>query len=278
MKKGINLFLIVGLLIICAVVSFLYIQEKKRLHNGKIKVSGNIEGDDVRISFRVTGQILELLTDEGMVVKKGDIVARLKTDELSKIRDNALGVLKAAEFQYELAKIDYERAENLLKAGSVTVQKRDQAKAKMDSLKAEVEKDKASLELAQTRLGFTDLASPLNGYVLVKSSLAGEVVQPGTPVFTAVDLNNIWVTAYINETDLGKVKLNQRADIMTDSYPNKKYNGRVSFISDQTEFTPKNIQTTEERVKYVYRIKVMADNTSLELKPGMPADAYIIIE
>ena len=92
---------------------------------------------------------------------------------------------------------------------------------------------------------------------------------------TAVDLNDIWVTGYINENDLGRVKLNQEAYVMTDSYKNKKYKGWISFISSQTEFTPKYIQTTEERVKYVYRIKVRVDNSTLDLKPGMPADAYI---
>jgi HlyD family secretion protein len=110
----------------------------------------------------------------------------------------------------------------------------------------------------------------------VKSSLVGEVVKSGTPIFTAVDLADLWVTAYINEKDLGRVKLDQDADVFTDTYPGKKYKGRLSFISSQAEFTPKTIQTTEERVKLVYRVKVKVDNSSLELKPGMPADAFII--
>ncbi|MFA5157125.1 MAG: efflux RND transporter periplasmic adaptor subunit [Candidatus Omnitrophota bacterium] len=249
---------------------------KKRIHDKWIKVSGNIEGDDVRISFRVNGQIIELLTDEGKVVKQGETVARLNTDELSKIRNEAAASLKAAEYDYELSRLDYQRAKNLFEAGAVSAQKRDEAQTKFDADRADVEQLKASLELAETRLGFAELASPLNGFVLVKSSLAGEVVQPGTPVFTAIDLNNIWVTAYINETDLARVKLNQEAEVVTDTYPGKKYKGRVSFISSEAEFTPKTIQTTEERVKLVYRIKVRVDNSSLELKPGMPADAYII--
>lgn len=131
-------------------------------------MSGNIEGDDVRISFRVDGQIIELLTDEGRVIKQGDIVARLNTDELSKVKSNAEASLKAAKYNYELAKIDYERAENLLKGGAVSVQERDTTKTKFDADKAEVEKLEAQLELADTRLGFAQLASPLDGYVLVK--------------------------------------------------------------------------------------------------------------
>ena len=111
---------------------------------------------------------------------------------------------------------------------------------------------------------------------MVKSAEAGEVVQVGSTVFMVANLKDIWLTAYINETDLGRVKLNQSVEVKTDTYPNKVYQGRISFISQEAEFTPKQIQTSEERVKLVYRIKIQVDNTDLELKPGMPADAYIL--
>lgn len=277
--KKIGKFIFPIAMIAVAVLGLLaYLKLHKGNGNGSIKVSGNIEGDDVRISFRVAGQITELLVDEGFVVKTGDIVARLNTDELSKVQAEAKASLIAAEHQLKLDELDWGRAENMFRAGAISTQQRDAARTKYETSSANVDQLRASLELADTRLGFTELASPLNGYILVKSALAGEVVQDGAPVFSAVDLNNIWVTAYINERDLGRVKLNQKAHITTDSYPGKKYNGWVSFISSQAEFTPKYIQTTEERVKYVYRIKVRADNSSLDLKPGMPADAYIILE
>ena len=270
--------------VVLIIVSFLlgvglaagYLWQKRNHNHQYIKVSGNIEGDDVRLSFRVQGQIVELLTDEGKVLKTGDPVAKLNTDELTKIRDNADAALRAAAYQYSLDKLDYERAEKLLEAGAISVQKRDAAKTQADADKANVEALRASLELAKTRLSFANLVSPLNGFVLVKSALAGEVVQIGAPVFTVVDLNNLWVTAYINETDLGRVKLNQEAYVVADTYPGKKYKARISFVSSEAEFTPKTIQTTEERVKLVYRLKVRVDNSSLELKPGMPADAYIV--
>ena len=274
MKKRIKFLILTVLILLLAVFAGLFLVNKKEVNT--IKVSGNIEGDDVRISFRVDGQIVELLTDEGKVVKKGDIVARLNTDELTKERDNAAASLKAAIFDYRLAKIDYQRSENLFKEGAISAQKRDQDKTTFDASRAKVEQLEASLALTQTRLGFTDLASPLDGFILVKSGLAGEVVRAGSSVFTAVDLRSIWVTAYINEKDLGRVKFGQAADVVTDTYPGKKYKGEISFISSQAEFTPKFIQTQEERVKLVYRIKVRVDNSSLELKPGMPADAYII--
>lgn len=241
-----------------------------------IKVSGNIEATEVRLSFRATGKIVELLADEGASLKAGDVVARLDTDELSRTRDQAESSFKAAEYQYTLAKDDYDRSEKLYAAGSISTQKRDAAKTAADSARSNMEALKAAFELADTRLGFVTLVCPLNSYVLVKSVEAGEVVHAGATIFTVADLTDIWLTAYVNEKDLGKVRLNQEAAVMTDSFPGKRYKGRVSFISQEAEFTPKQIQTDEERVKLVYRIKIKIDNPNQELKPGMPADGYIL--
>jgi HlyD family secretion protein len=241
-----------------------------------IKVSGNVEGDEIRISFRVAGLIEELVADEGWVIKPGDILARMDKSPFIKQRDEAASSLKLAKTQYALDSLDYVRAENLFKEGAISAQQRDAAKTKAGNDKAEIERLTAALELSELNLSWTDLNSQMNGYITLKSALQGENVQIAAPVFTAVDMGNLWVTAYLNEDDLGKIKLNQKAFVMTDSYPGKKYKGWISFISQQTEFTPKYIQTTEERVKYVYRIKVRVDNSSLDLKPGMPADAYIM--
>ncbi|HNX80534.1 MAG TPA: efflux RND transporter periplasmic adaptor subunit [Candidatus Omnitrophota bacterium] len=278
MKKPIKFIVPIVALAVIAGFSAWYIQQKNGSHEKVIKVSGNIEATDVNLAFRVQGKIKELLTDEGMTIKAQDVVARLEIDELTKIETEAAASLKAAQFTYERAQEDYVRYENLLKAGAIPVQKRDTAKTDADSAKANVDALTASLDLATTRLGFAELTSPIDGFVLTKSAEAGEVVAAGATVFTVADLRNIWLTAYIHETALGKVKLNQPVDIRTDTYPGKIYQGRISFISQEAEFTPKQIQTTEERVKLVYRIKIMVDNTAFELKPGMPADGYITIE
>lgn len=276
MKKRTKIIITIFLAAIIGLVLFLFIRFKEEGHNKRIKVSGNIEATDIRLSFRVSGKIKELLSDEGKVIKAGDILARLDTDELTQIKNQAAAALKAAEYQYNLDKADYERAENLFKEGSLSAQKRDLAKTKADAGKANAQALKASLDLADTRLGFADLVSPIDGFVLVKSAEAGEVLQAGSTVFSVADLEDIWLSAYINETDLGRVKLNQSAEIRTDTYPDRVYRGRISFISQESEFTPKQIQTTQERVKLVYRIKIQVENTNLELKPGMPADGYIL--
>jgi HlyD family secretion protein len=111
--------------------------------------------------------------------------------------------------------------------------------------------------------------------VLVKNAEAGEFIVPGGAVSTLGDVAKPWLKAYINEADLGKVKLGQKVSVTTDSYPGKVYPGKIIFISSEAEFTPKNVQTAKERVKLVYRIKVNLENQHGELKPGMPADARI---
>ncbi|HXH51336.1 MAG TPA: efflux RND transporter periplasmic adaptor subunit [Terriglobia bacterium] len=146
----------------------------------------------------------------------------------------------------------------------------------IEQARARLEQARHSLALAETRLGYATLASPMPGVVLSKSVEPGEFVSAGTPVVTVADLENIWLRAYVNETDLGRVKLGQHVRVTTDTYPGKTYEGRVSFISSQAEFTPKSVQTEKVRVKLVYRTKIDIRNPNMELKPGMPADAEIL--
>jgi HlyD family secretion protein len=134
-----------------------------------------------------------------------------------------------------------------------------------------------ALALAETRLSYTVLTSPLAGLVLAKQVEAGEQVAAGTPVVTVGDLTSVWLRGYIDETDLGRVKTGQRARVTTDTYRDRTYEGVVSFISSEAEFTPKSVQTTKERVKLVYRIKIDIENPAHELKPGMPADADLAL-
>lgn len=148
----------------------------------------------------------------------------------------------------------------------------------IDQARARAEQARQALAVAETQLGYATVTAPMPGVVLSKNVEPGEMVAPGTPVVTIGDLEKVWVRAYINETDLGRVKLGQQATVTTDTYPGKQYKGHVSFIASKTEFTPKNVQTDKERVKLVYRVKVDILNPRMELKPGMPADAAIHLD
>ena len=130
---------------------------------------------------------------------------------------------------------------------------------------------------AQVRLADTKLYAPVSGVILKKHSEAGETVAAGIPVFRLGDLESPWIKVYVKEDRVGQVKLGQRALVSTDSYRGKTYEGSVSFISSEAEFTPKNVQTQEERVKLVFAVKVKVKNVNDELKPGMPADVRLSV-
>ncbi len=148
----------------------------------------------------------------------------------------------------------------------------------LDARRAEVERAQAQVALIESQLADTVAVAPVSGVVLSTSAEVGEVLAAGTTVLTIGDLEHPWMRGYINERDLGRVKIGSNVRITTDSYPGKSYEGRVTFISSEAEFTPKQIQTEQERVKLVYRIKVEVDNPHQELKLNMPVEGVIPVE
>lgn len=144
--------------------------------------------------------------------------------------------------------------------------------------RSQVREARQELDMARIRLGYTTLRAPYDGVVLVRQAELGEVVSPGTPIITLADLRNIWLRVYVPETDLGKIRWGQCAEIRTDTFPGKVYQGRIAVISSEAEFTPKSVQTEQERVTLVYQVRIDVENPNEELKPGMPADAYIQLQ
>jgi HlyD family secretion protein len=144
--------------------------------------------------------------------------------------------------------------------------------------RARVDGSAAGRALAETRLSQAVLTSPMAGVVQAKHAEPGEMLTPGAPVITVARLDEVWLRGYIPEIELGRVRLGQTARVSIDTWPGRVFEGRVSFISSEAEFTPKNVQTEKERVKLVYRIKITLANPKGELKPGMPADAVIVVE
>jgi HlyD family secretion protein len=172
-----------------------------------------------------------------------------------------------------------DQAETALKQAAAVLE-RDQsqeavAKRNVEIAQASVHNGKEALALARIVIGYTTLTAPFDGVVSVRQAELGEVVVPGTPVLTLADLDHVWLRAYLNETDLGRVRLGQTVTVSSDSHPKRRYQGRIAFIAQKAEFTPKSVETHAERVTLVYRIKIDIANANHELVPGMPADARI---
>lgn len=178
----------------------------------------------------------------------------------------------------EAARAQLARAEaglDLARALGLDVRRSRQSLA---TLAADVKRAEAAVEQLKSQLDDSVVASPIDGVVLVKNAEEGEVIAAGVPVLTLGDVDRPWLRGYIPEESLGRVKLGDRVRVATDSFPGKEYWGEVAFISSQAEFTPKQIQTPEERVKLVYRIKVNVDNPNRELKLNMPCDAVVFLD
>lgn len=283
-------FGIIILVIILALVLYFLLSSKGQKNKGEISASGTIEITEVEVSSKLSGRIEKLLVDEGDSVLKDQVLIELETKELQAQLKQAqaayqmsLAQLAQSKSNSENLKTNLERTRQLFKAGSATQQQLDDqetkyqmAKDQLTSATHSTEQNKATIELIQVYIDNSVIRSPINGLVLSKNTEIGEVVSPGSSLLTLGDLLHPWVKIYIKETDLGKVKLGQKAEVKIDSYPDKVFKGKVTYISSQAEFTPKNIQTKEERVKLVFGIKVSLDNPLQILKPGMPADVILI--
>jgi HlyD family secretion protein len=179
------------------------------------------------------------------------------------------------------ARAEFDRADTAIKQSDAILQ-RDRALTAARARDVEVARAttrmaREQLQLSRILLDYTVLRAPFAGVILVRQAELGEVMLPGTPVVTLADLDHVWLRAYVQETDLGRIRWGQTATIRTDTYPEKRYMGRISFISSKAEFTPKSVETHAERVTLVYRIRIDVENPGHELKPGMPADATIDI-
>jgi HlyD family secretion protein len=176
--------------------------------------------------------------------------------------------IEAARAQVARARAAVQAAEN----NKLEVRRREQ---EMEVRRAEVDRARAQVAALDVQLGDTVIEAPVDGVVLTKNAELGEVVAAGTPILTIGNISRPWLRAYVTEPQLGRVKLGDKVKVTSDSYPGKVYIGRVTFISSEAEFTPKQIQTPEERVKLVYRIKVELDNPNQELKLNMPVEAVL---
>lgn len=220
---------------------------------------------------------------------KNEDISKQQFDQAKTKLDSATAQLRSAEEKYSLvkegprqediaaARADVARAQAAVKTAEANRLELKRKEEELVQRKALIDQSIAQVGITQSQLDDTEVTTPIDGVVLVKSAEPGEVLAAGTTVVTIGDLEHPWLRAYINETDLGRVKLGQKVKLTTDSFPGKVYWGTISFIASDAEFTPKQIQTKEERVKLVYRIKIDVDNSSHELKLNMPVDAEILL-
>jgi HlyD family secretion protein len=280
-----------------------------------ISASGTIETTEVTVSAKVGGQIMSLLADEGSVVNSGDTLAIIdRSDlEIQLAQANANG--SAAEAQYKLAVIgarsedlaqavatlksaqdDLSRSEVLVKEHSISQKQFDDAQTRFvlaqqsyEKLKkglrpeeieaARARRDQAAAQADAIRKKIVDsyVLAPVDGVVTQKVMEQGEIVLPNGSLFRISRLARVHLIIYVSEEELARVKLGQEAHVSTDGSPGKMFPGKVTYISSVAEFTPKNIQTKEDRTKLVFGVKIEVPNPEFILKPGMPADAVISV-
>ncbi|MBI5177734.1 MAG: efflux RND transporter periplasmic adaptor subunit [Nitrospinae bacterium] len=282
--------------------------------NGPISASGTIEAVEVTVNAKTGGTVTRLAVAEGSEVKKGDQLALVDSSTLEIQLKQAQANVEAAEAQSRLAQRGYrtedvqqaeanfafaraelERAETLFPLHSITQKQYDDAKARFTVAQKAYEKMKAGLlpeerdtARARARLAHAqadqirkmirdaEITAPVDGVVTQKSAEEGDDVLPNAQLFRISRLNTVYLMIYVNEVELASVKLGQEANVFIDAFPGKPFKGRVTYISPVAEFTPKNVQTKDDRTKLVFGVKVEVPNADYSLKPGMPADAELI--
>ena len=190
--------------------------------------------------------------------------AELRRDTAQKALDNLLAI---RENPQEInALVDQTHSANQI------------AMATVKAVERQVEQAEASLAVVNTQLDKLSVSSPISGVVSAQHAEVGEIAQPGAPILTIINLEEVTLTAYVPESKIGLVKLGQEVAVSVDSYPGENFPGEVVYISPRAIFTPKNVQLKEEREKMVFSVKVELANSEQKLKPGMPADAMIIVD
>ena len=271
-KKKILVAALAGL---AALAIFLVTQFSGDNSNGLL-ASGTIEATEAQFGFQVAGRIESIKVREGDAVKKGEVLARLDTREtearLAQVRAqaNAIG-LRLREAERDVA-----RSQTLLTGDAIGQEAYDKTLLAFNVAQSEHAQARASVQAIEAVLANMIIRASFDGVTTVRHREPGEIVPGGAPVLTVMNPDDRWVRIYIPENRIGAVHLGHKAAISTDTWPDKRYTGDVTYIAAQAEFTPKNVQTTEERVKLVYAVKVrISDDPGFELKPGMPADVRL---
>ena len=182
---------------------------------------------------------------------------------------------ESVKLKFETASAQFRESDAVLRQARSNLTRLETAEKDIEVARAQVLAALSALQFTEIQLGHTELSAPFAGTITSRNIEPGEVVTPGREVLTLSDLQTVDLKIFVDETNIGEVRPGQDVEVRIDTFPDKVFEGTVSFISPEGEFTPKIIQTQKERVKLVYLVKVAIPNPELILKPGMPADAYL---
>lgn len=274
------------------------------LPNQVIYGNGVVEGTEIRVAAEVAGRVVESELVEGALVAEGTLLVRLDdTDaKLNKARAEAeieaLGAelqragseLEVALHHLSTARTELNRQRELEARGTATAQRRETAQnafreaqghvAALEAGKSAISKritaERRQVDLLDNQISRTRVTAPLNATVLIKAVEPGEFAQPGQLLVTLLDLTRAEVRVFIPESRIGRVKLGAPARLRVDAYPDRLFEARVARVDQTAQFTPRDIHMPDERVRLVFGVTLAIDNRGGVLKPGMPADAWIL--
>ena len=260
------------------------------LPEGLIQANGRIEGDPVMVSSKYPGRIARISVTEGDSVHAGSVLVELEAAEVeARLRQAEEGVsaarhgVESIRRQCEQAQRDAERFRALYAEGTATQREAEQAELAEDVAGEQLTAAAARLRQAEARRDEVcaaqddlTLTAPSDGIVTNRLHEPGAVIGAGAPVLTLVNLDALYLKVYVPQYQIGKLKLGLPARIYTDAFPDAPYEAVVGHIASRAEFTPKEVQTPDERVKLVYAVKLnLTTNPGRRLTPGIPADAVI---
>jgi HlyD family secretion protein len=255
-------------------------------HKGVVEAGGYIEAVEVDIKPLVSGRLLSLNVEEGDRVLSGDIIAVIDGAALDASweaaeaqRRAAVDAVSAARTAYGQAQRDVTRLESLSVDAAVSKATLDQARTRRDLALAELNAVKSTLVAASANVAIVEaqrkeikIYAPQDGTVISKNFEVGEVVSPAAPLVTIAELDELEVDVYVPETYIGLINQGDTVEVEVDSYPERKFPGKIKSIASKAEFTPRNIQSKEERVNLVFKVLVVVPNPEGKLKPGIPCD------
>ena len=254
----------------------------------KNAVSGTIEVDEAHVGPRMAGRVEKIFSQEGDRLKEGQIIAQLEASELRARRDLAAAQIEsairdadAAAAQLEFLRADAKRQKDLLARKVVSPNDAERA----DSLSKTQEKnlEAAQMKVIQARAQLADIeaqlkemqvVAPAESILEVLSVKVGDVLPANGEVATLLLPQHLWVRVYVPEPWLGKIKLAEQVRVRVDSFPGTDFPGEVEQINRQAEFTPRNVQTVEDRIRQVFGVKIRLPNNDDRLRAGMAADVY----